>query len=122
MSGSTETEETNSNLTVKKPAKVTKRDAAAQPPSVHEVRNDREAKLSLRSSYVGTAAATTYRRVSSSGVIAAAANASANATGRPREPRRQRRSSQTRSKLAAKRPGSNAWPLFFADVCSGKVY
>ena len=31
MSGSTETEETNSNLTVKKPAKVTNRDAAAQP-------------------------------------------------------------------------------------------
>ena len=31
MSGSTETEGTKRNLTVKKPAKVTKRDAAAQP-------------------------------------------------------------------------------------------
>jgi hypothetical protein len=31
MSGSTETEGTKSNLTVKNPAKVTKRDAAAQP-------------------------------------------------------------------------------------------
>jgi hypothetical protein len=31
MSGSTETEGTTRNLTLKKPAKVTKRDAAAQP-------------------------------------------------------------------------------------------
>ncbi len=31
MSGSTETEGTKRNLTVKRPAKVTKRDAAAQP-------------------------------------------------------------------------------------------
>ena len=31
MSGSTETEGTKRNLTVKKPAKVTKQDAAAQP-------------------------------------------------------------------------------------------
>ena len=31
MSGSTETEATKRNLTVKKPAKVTKRDAATQP-------------------------------------------------------------------------------------------
>ncbi len=121
MSGSTKTEGITGNLTVKRPAKVTQRNTAAQPLSVHELRNGREANRSRRSSYAGTAVATTYRRASSSGVIAVAANASASATARWSRARKQaRRGSQTRVKPAAKRSGSNARPLFFPEVCSGR--
>jgi hypothetical protein len=87
MSGSTETEGTKRNVTVKKPAKVTKRDGAPQPAKRPLEVSESRTQRNPRSLYADTAVATTYRRVSSNGVIADAANASACATGRRHAPR-----------------------------------
>jgi len=98
MNGSTEMAGTRRNLTAKKPRRRQSATPRQSQPRAQQTRKRNPARLSRRSSYAGTVAATTCRRASSSDGIAAAASASASVTGRRSAVRRRARRSNRRTR------------------------